>query len=113
MLNDLFARLRMAVQHNEIQKERGPHEPDFGDLVPFAVAAQIQAGEGAAIAEQAARDMYEALAADTALDSTTKEAVEKTKAVHVTAMRKSLAGGVQKLMKQKGRDAAKGERKLF
>ena len=113
MLNDLFARMRMAVQHNEIQKERGPHEPDFGDLVPFAVAAQIQADEGAALAEQAARDMFEAMAADTALESNTKEAVEKSNSVHVTAMRKSLSGGVQKLMKQKGKAAAKGEKPLF
>ena len=53
------------------------------------------------------------MAADTALDSDTKEAVEKSKSVHVTAMRKSLSGGVQKLMKQKGKAAAKGEKPLF
>jgi len=113
LLTDLFSRMRVAVQHVQVQKEKGPHQLDFGDLVPFTVAAQIQADEGAAIAEQVARDMNEALAADTALDSTTKEAFEKMRGVQATAMRKSLAGGVQKLMKQKGRAAAKGEKKLF
>ena len=57
--------------------------------------------------------MFEAVAADNEFDSSTKEAIEKTKKVHVTAMRKSLAGGVQKLMKQKGKAAAAGEKSLF
>ena len=85
VLNDLFGRVRMAVRHNEIQRVRGPYEPDFGDLVPFAVAAQIQADEGAALAEQSARDVFEAMAADSGLDSNTKAAVEKSKSAYVTA----------------------------